>query len=40
MNRKAYVSPYTVICILEKHDVITTSGDNDVPWDDNWTDIY
>lgn len=40
MNEKNYVSPSMVVYILDNQDVITTSGDNDTPWDGNWTNIY
>ena len=40
MDEKKYVSPIMVVCILDHQDVITTSGDNDTPWDGNWTNIY
>ena len=40
MSNKDYVSPQLLIYPLNKEDIITTSGDNDVPWDGNWTNIY
>ena len=40
MKEKEYVSPFMVVCTLDEHDVIATSGDNDVWWDEGWTNIY
>jgi hypothetical protein len=40
MSNKEYVSPQLLIYPLNKEDIITTSGDNDTPWDGNWTKIY
>lgn len=40
MQSKEYVSPQLLIYSLDREDVITTSGDNDVSWDENWTNVY
>ena len=40
MNEKKYLSPSMVVYFLDNQDVITTSGDNDTPWDEYWTNIY
>ncbi len=40
MKNKEYVSPQIRVCQLNEEDIITTSCDNDVPWDENWSNIY
>ena len=40
MKEKEYISPSMVVIDFDTRDIITTSGDNDTPWDGNWTNIY
>lgn len=40
MEKKTYQNPVAEVYLMEKNDIITTSGDNDASWDPTWTKIY